>query len=131
MLFSGGISDKEMTSQYGLLDMLKQLTDCGKIKKGDGTMVDNGFLIKEEVEKYGLKLYMPLFAPGPGQMSDSDVKLTRKIARHCVHVERAISRVKKIKIVDHRIEISLFPSINQIWFCCCFLTGFMPLLVQD
>ena len=64
-------------------------------------------------------------------MTASEVASTMKIARHRVHVERAISRAKKFKIVDNRIELSLFPIINQIWFNCCFLTGFMPLLIND
>lgn len=83
-------------------------------------MVDKGFLIREEIERLGLKLFIPHFAPGSGQMSAGDVAMTRKIAKHRVHVERAISRAKKFKIVDNKIELSLFPSINQIWFTCCF-----------
>lgn len=131
MLFSGSISDKEITKQSGLLDMLKMLMESGRIKKGDGVMVDKGFLIREEIENLGLKLYIPPFASSSSQMPAGDVALTKKIAKHRVHVERAISRAKKFKIVDNRIELSLFPSINQIWFCCCFLTGFMPLLIND
>lgn len=131
MLFSGSISDKEITVKSGLLDTLQQLIDSGKIKRGDGIMVDKGFLISEEIEKLGLKLHIPPFASGSGQMPAGGVSLTKKIARHRVHVERAISRAKKFKIVDQRIELSLFPCINQIWSCCCFLTGFMPLLIQD
>lgn len=120
MLFSGSISDKEITTKSGLLDFLQQLMDCGKLKQGDGVMVDKGFLIRGEIEKLGLKLLIPPFAPGSGQMTASDVALTRKIAKHRVHVERAISRAKKFKIIDNRIEASLFHCINQVWFCCCF-----------
>jgi hypothetical protein len=130
MLYSGSISDKELTVQCGLLDMLKNLIDVGRLQKGDGVMVDKGFLIKNEIEELGLKLFIPPFAPGYGQMSPGDVFLTRKIAKHRVHVERAISRVKKFKIVDNRIKMSLFPVVNQIWFNCCFLTGFMPFLIN-
>ena len=130
-LFSGSISDKEISMQGGLYNVLQQLLDAGRLKAGDGVMVDKGFLIKEEIENLGLKLFIPPFAPGVGQMSPAEVSLTKKIAKHRVHVERAISRAKKFKIVDNRIEISLFPSINQIWFCCCFLTGFMPFLIND
>ncbi|XP_053390346.1 uncharacterized protein LOC128553244 [Mercenaria mercenaria] len=131
MLFSGSISDKEITSASGLLEMFQQLLDSGRLKRGDGVMVDKGFLIKDEIEKLGLKLHIPPFAPGSGQLSPGDVALTRKIAAHRVHVERAISRAKKFKIVDNRIDLTLFPCINQIWFCCCFLTGFMPLLITE
>jgi len=131
MLFAGSISDKDITSQSGLLTMLQQLLDNGHLQKGDGVMVDKGFLIASEIEQLGLKLYIPPFASGSSQMSAGDVSLTRKIAKHRVHVERAISRAKKFKIVDNRVELSLFPCINQIWFCCCFLTGFMPYLITE
>lgn len=130
MLFTGGTSDNYITEKSGLLEMMKRLLDCGHLQKGDGVMVDKGFLIKEEIEKLGLELVIPPFASATEQMSPSDVSLTQKIAKHRIHVERAISRVKKFKIVDHRVDISLFPCINQIWFCCCFLTGFMPLLIK-
>ncbi|XP_045174182.2 uncharacterized protein LOC123535566 [Mercenaria mercenaria] len=131
MLFSGSISDKEITSASGLLEMFQQLLDRGRLKRGDGVMVDKGFLIKDEIEKLGLKLHISPFAPGSGQLSPGDVALTRKIAAHRVQVERAISRAKKFKIVDNRIDLTLFPCINQIWFCCCFLTGFMPQLITE
>ncbi|KAL3881638.1 hypothetical protein ACJMK2_028051 [Sinanodonta woodiana] len=131
MLFSGSISDKEITTTCGLLLLLQQLLECGKLKRGDGVMVDKGFLIQHEIEELGLKLVIPPFAPGGGQMSTADVALTKKIATHRVHVERAISRAKKFKIIDNKLDLCLFACVNQIWFCCCFLTGFMPLLIQD
>ena len=130
MLFSGSISDKEITKESGLLSVLEQLLSKGMLKSGDGVMVDKGFPIRNEVEKLGLVLHIPPMAPGEGQMSGGDVQSTKKIAAHRVHVERAISRAKKFKIVDNRIDLSLWPSVNQIWFCCCFLTGFMPYLIQ-
>ncbi|KAL3852059.1 hypothetical protein ACJMK2_015748 [Sinanodonta woodiana] len=131
MLFSGSISDKEITTTCGLLPILQQLLECGKLKRGDGVMVDKGFLIQHEIEELGLKLVIPPFAPGGGQMSAADVALTKKIATHRVHVEQAISRAKKFKIIDNKLDLCLFACVNQIWFCCCFLTGFMPLLIQD
>ena len=58
-------------------------------------MADKGFPIKHELEELGLKLVIPPFAPGSGQMSAPDVALTKKTAAHRVHIERAISRAKK------------------------------------
>jgi len=92
MLFSGSISDKQITKQSGLLKLLKQLLDIGKLKPGDGVMVDKGFLIQEEIKGLGLKLHIPPFAPGCSQMTSADVKETKRIAQHRVHIERAISR---------------------------------------
>ena len=94
-------------------------------------MVDKGFHIKIEIESLGLRLYITPFAPSAGQLTDAEVQQTKKIARHRVHVERAISRMKKFEIVSGRIPLSLFGVVNQVWFVCTFLTGFMPLLIQD
>lgn len=88
-----------VVSPMGLLDMLKQLLDCGRLQKVDGIMVDKGFLIKEETEKLGLELIIPPFASSTEQMSPSDVTLTQKIAKHRIHVERAISRVKNLRLL--------------------------------
>ncbi|KAJ8299946.1 LOW QUALITY PROTEIN: hypothetical protein KUTeg_021465 [Tegillarca granosa] len=131
MLFSGAISDKAISSQSGLFDTMRKMIDCGMLKEGDGVMVDKGFNIREEIEMLGLRLVIPPNAPCEGQMPAADVAMTKKIAAHRVHVERAISRIKKFKILSNRIDLSIFSSINQIWFVCCFLTNFMGLLIRD
>lgn len=130
MLFGGSISDTELTEQSGFLRLLEDLKNDGKLKDGDGIMVDKGFQIQEEVEKLGLKLIIPPFAQRGSQMSPSDIALTENIAKHRVHVKRAIARVKNFKILSHRIDLSHFPYINQIWFVCCFLTNFMDFLIK-
>jgi len=130
MLFSGAISDNQITQQSGFLKLLQDLKMSGKMLDGDGVMADKGFRIESDLQQLGLQLNIPPFASSSGQMKIADVNLTEKIASHRVHVERAISRVKKFKILDNRVDLSLFSSINQIWFVCCFLTNFMPFLIQ-
>lgn len=95
MLYSGSISDKEITLKSALLDLSQQLLDSSKLAKGDSVMIDKGFLIKDEIERLGLKLYITPFATSKSQMPVSDVALTREIAKHPVLVERAISRATK------------------------------------
>ena len=129
-LFSGAISDKSITSQSVFFDTLKTLKENGYLQDGDCVMVDKGFHIQKEVEELGLKLLIPPFATSDGQMSSADVALTKKIARHRVHVERAIARVKIFKIVGNKVDLRLFKSIDQIWFVCSFLTSFMPPLIN-
>ena len=128
MLFSGSISDKEICEKSGLMKQLKLLIEKGKLLPGDGIMVDKGFHIAKEIKEMGLKLWIPPFASAEAQMSAGDVSQTKKIAKHRIIVENAIGRAKSFKILKHTINLSLFPSINQIWFCCCFLTNFMPCL---
>ena len=129
-LFAGAISDKQIFIQSGLQSLLKQLVATEYLKEGDGIMGDKGFDIGKEVEETGLKLNIPPFAKSGCQMAKHDVLLTQKIARHRVHVERAIRRIKSFKILSGRIRLALMSSINQIWFVCSFLTNFMPPCIQ-
>ena len=113
------------------MQTLKDLKDCGKLQDGDGIMVDKGFRIQEEINELGFHLNIPPFSRSGTQMSASEINLTEKIARHRVHVERAIARIKSFKILSSRIDLCLFSCVNQIWFVCCFLTNFMNLLIKQ
>lgn len=55
-------------------------------------------------------------------MTMSDALLTKKTAKHRVHVERAIERIKRFKILSGKFELSIFTLINQIWFVCAMLS---------
>ena len=130
MLFAGSMSDKEIFKQSGFQCLLKHLVETGYLKEGGGIMGDKGFDISKEVEETGLKLNIPPFAMSGCQMPKHDVLLTQKIARHRVHVERAITRIKSFKILSGRIRLALMSSVDQIWYVCSFLTNFMPPCIQ-
>jgi hypothetical protein len=68
MLFSGGISDKDIFVRSKFKEMLGDLLDEGYLLQGDGLMADKGFNIEEEVEKCGLQLNIPPFATIGKQM---------------------------------------------------------------
>lgn len=129
-LYTGSISDQEIFRQCGIKDLLKGLLQCGYLKAGDGLMVDKGFLIEKDVQELGLNLNIPPFAKSHGQMPATDVEMTKKIAKHRVHVERAIAKVKKFKIVSERIPNVRLGNINQIWFVVCMLSNFQPNIIK-
>ncbi|ROI81784.1 hypothetical protein DPX16_22019 [Anabarilius grahami] len=129
-LYTGSISDQELFRQCKIKDLLKDLLQCGYLKIGDGLMVDKGFLIEKDVKELGLELNIPPFAKSNIQMPVPDVEITKKIAKHRVHVERAIAKVKKFKIVSGRIPNSLLGNINQIWFVVCMLSNFQQHIIQ-
>ena len=131
MLFSGDISDEDITAQSGFYNILKDMKKAGKIHEGDGVMAGKGFRIKTEIEQIGLKSNIPPAVPESDEVGVADVNMTEKMAVHSVHVERAVARVKKFKILDERADHCLFSSIDQIWSVCCFLTNFMPVLIPD
>ena len=130
-LFAGAMSDKEIFKKSGFQSTLKNLVNSGYLKYGDGIMADKGFDIRKEVEETGLKLNIPPFAKSGVQMNQHDVCLTQKIAKHRVHVERSIRRIKSFKILSGRIPLSMLSAIDQIWFVCSFLTNFMPPCIRS
>ena len=63
------------------------------------------------------------------QFDESEVIQTQIIAKHRIHVERAIGKVRNLLIFRSKLPISLLGTVNQIWTVCCLLTNFMePLL---
>jgi hypothetical protein len=130
-LFTGSISDQEICDKSGFYEFLQELIKDGFIHENDGIMADKGFRIEKDLQKIGVKLNMPPFASTAQQMSASDVALTRKIAAHRIHVERAINRIKKYKLLSRIIPVALFGHINEIWTVCCILTNFQDILVHE
>ena len=84
-LFSGSISDKELTRQSGILALLEQ---------GDSVMADRGFDIGADLIPLGVKLNIPPFLEGKSQLSEKEMVETRRIASVRIHVEGAMERIK-------------------------------------
>ncbi|XP_046551334.1 uncharacterized protein LOC124261058 [Haliotis rubra] len=114
-LYTGSVSDKEITKQCGILDLLDV---------GDDVMADKGFVIQDLLTPKGAKLIIPPFLREKGQFSRREVKETQEIARLRIHIERAIRRCKEYHIFDSVIPLTLAGSINQVWTVCCLLTNF-------
>ena len=109
-LFTGSISDKVIAKQSGFYETKKQLKEAGYVLDGDAIMADKGVTIHDERKDLGLSLNIPSFAVADKRMSQANLVLTDKIARHHSHVERLISRIKDFKILSHRIAVHLFPQ---------------------
>jgi hypothetical protein len=122
-LYTGSISDIEITKKSGILDLLQP---------GDQVMVDKGFQIEALLEAKQCSVVIPPFLRSDAQFTAEQVTETQKIARLRIHVERAIRRIKEYHIFDGVIPITLAGSINQIWAVCCLLSNFRgPLYYSD
>jgi uncharacterized coiled-coil protein SlyX len=130
-LFTGSISDKALTQQCGFYDLLQKLKQYGYIHDGDAAMVDKGFNIHTELQELGLVINIPPFTASAVQMTAAETALTQKIAKHRVHIERLICKVKTYKLLSHRVPTSLFHCVNQIWSVCCYLTLFQDVFVKE
>ena len=117
-LYTGSISDKDITKQSGILELLE---------KGDDCMADKGFNINDVVEAIGVTLFSD-----KAQFNEEEVENTQSVASVCIHVERAISRIKMYKIITNVVPLSLSGVLNQIWTVCCMLLLFQsPIIDQE
>ncbi|EDO32204.1 predicted protein [Nematostella vectensis] len=85
-LYSGCISDKEITRCSGILDLLEP---------GDSVMADKGFDIETLLRAKRVELNIPPFLEDQRQFTEADVLKTKAIASLRIHVERAIRRIKE------------------------------------
>ena len=118
-LWSGRVSDKEITRKCGVLDLLDD---------GDNVMADRGFDVAD-ILPAGVTLNIPPFKGNRSQLTAQEVEETARIASVRIHVERAIGRVKGYHILDGVMPLTLQPLLNQIFSVCCLLTNFQPFLV--
>ncbi|XP_065060453.1 uncharacterized protein LOC135687738 [Rhopilema esculentum] len=120
-LWSGRVSDKEITLKSGLLSLLDP---------GDNVMADRGFDIAEILPP-GVTLNIPPFKGTRDQLTPEEVEETAHIASVRIHVERAIGRVKTCHILDGVMPLTLSSISDQIFTVCCYLTNFSPVLVRN
>ena len=128
-LYGGSISNKKIVRRSGSLEILKQKLQSSEILPGDTIMADKGFDIDEELKELGLCLNIPPYLKEKNCFSESDVIRTQTIAMQRIHVERAISKIKRFRILHSVIPIALMGTINQIWTVICLLSNFQnPIL---
>lgn len=121
-LYTGSISDKEITRCSGILDLLEPR---------DSVMADKGFDIEALLNTHGVGLNIPPFLQARGQFTMEQVVETKTIAKLRIHVERAIRRIKEFHIFDSDVPLNLVGSINQIYTIVCLLTNFQgPLIMK-
>ena len=111
-LYNGSISDQEIVKRSGFLN--QQFWD-----KGDSVMADRGFTIEEDLKPLGVSLNIPAFLEGRDQLSEDEVKESQSIASVRIHVERAIQRIKRFKLIRNEIRLTLHGSVNQVWTVAC------------
>ncbi|KAL5022768.1 hypothetical protein ScPMuIL_001923 [Solemya velum] len=88
-LWGGGISDKQITKQSGLIELCES---------GDAIMADKGFLISDLTTPRGVKLIIPPFKKAHKAFSAREVQNTREIANARIHVERQMERIKILEL---------------------------------
>ena len=121
-LYTGCMSDVEITKLSGILDLLEP---------GDDVMADKGFTLKKMLDDRGVTLNIPPFLSSKRQFTPEEVKETEQIAKLRIHVERLNRRVKENHLFDIPIPMTLAGSANQLWTVACLLAIFNGPLVQS
>ena len=121
-LYERSISDKEIVKSSGILN--KNIWG-----DNDSIMADRGFTIQNELAPLSVELNIPSFLGGRAQLTEAEVKETQTIASVRIHVERAITRIKKFKVLND-IPLTLHGSVNHIWTVSCILCNFLSPLIQ-
>ena len=119
-LWDGTISDKQLTKNCGILEMLES---------GDQIMADKGFLISDLTVEKGVELVIPPLKNK--KFMRTEIEETRRIANLRIYVEMAIARVKNFKILQGVMPITLSQQASQIWKICAALTNLQPRLVKS
>lgn len=120
-LYTGCMSDVEVTKLSGLLDLLEP---------GDDVMADKGFTIRKLLSEKGVTLNIPEFLSNKRQFTVSEIEHTEQVAKLRIHIERMNRRIKEFHLFDTPIPLSLAGSANQLWTVACMLALFKGPLVQ-
>jgi len=121
-LYGGHVSDKALTANCGLIELLEAV---------DVVMADKGFDIQDLLVAKKVILNIPLFLREKEQLSLAEEAETRCIASVCIHVETAIEHIKNYRILQGVVPLFLHEQLDHIWFICCMLTNFLPVLVEQ
>ena len=95
-------------------------------------MADKGFDIQNDLKKLDLKLNIPPYLKDKVGFEEDDVVKTQTMARHRIHVERAICKIRRFRIFHSIIPATImFGSINQIWSVACLISNFRTQCLPD
>lgn len=120
-LYSGCMSDIEITKRSGLLDLMEH---------GDEIMADKGFVLDKLLKGTGVSVVTPHFLCSDGQFTSSQIADNQKIASLRIHVERHIKRVKEYRLLQSTVPLSIAGSVNQLWTIANILTLFRRPLIK-
>ena len=114
-LWLGSISDQQITQLTNFLDLMEP---------HDAIMADKGFDITQLTTPWYIDLIYHPKRDKNRKLTSDEIILTRRIARHRIHVERYMGLVKKYRILTNGLSETSKP--NEIWKICNALTLFAP-----
>lgn len=120
-VYEGSKSDREIVIDSKMVEYLEP---------GDLVIADRGFLIKDILQKQQVTLNIPPFLGNRKALTPQEEILTKRIARVRIHVERAIERMKKFRIIGCTMSLSLKPVATQLVKIIGLLVNYQDPLVK-
>ncbi|KAG8181591.1 hypothetical protein JTE90_013553 [Oedothorax gibbosus] len=114
-LWGDSISDEEIFKG----SVLPQL-----LEKGDVVIADGEFKIEDELKEIGVGLIRPVFLKDGIQFRTLEGTEKKGVSSLRVHIERAISRIKKFKYFDDALSYSPLHNLNEAFYITAFLSNF-------
>ena len=109
-----------MTQRSGFLDLLEY---------DNQVLADRGFPVADDIANHNGTLVIPAFTKVKDQLSQKEIEHSRQIARVRIHVECAIGRIKRLRIVSTTMQMNMVPNFDNITTICSALTNLLPKLV--
>jgi hypothetical protein len=119
-LYSGSISDKQLTKECGFIEQLNP---------GDVIMADKGFNVQDLFVLKHVRLLAPPIM-SKGKVSAKATTLMRRIAKSRVHVERMIRKLKCFQLIRVVIPLTLKPYASSIIRVCACLVNLSPTIID-
>ena len=104
-LLEGSIDDVTLFNQCGLMNYIY----CG-----NSLLVDKGFTIQDLVLAQQARVFIAPFLGKQDSFTKEEVILTKRIGKARTHVEHFNERLKKFRLLDRTIPLSLVPIASQI-----------------
>ena len=83
-------------------------------------------LIKKKVQNWTVHHLKP-----NANLQKKKYKNTRRIASARIHMERKMEQIKKFRLLQGIIPLTLAPIANELFFVCAALTNLLPPLVNQ
>ena len=117
----GSISDVDIFEQCGILQ---------HVNLKDSFLVDNGFTVQHLLLPKQATIFIPPFLGKREKFTKEEVMLTKRIAKARIHIERFNERLKKFRLLDRIIPLSLVPLASQLVYVGCMLINFQEFLCK-
>ena len=119
--YGGRASDKFMTRDTGFYDLFE---------RDDEEMADRGFQIQEDLLLHFCRLVIPPGARVKSQMTKSEVKKTKEVAKFPIYIGKAINRIKFFRILNGTIPVIMIQHVDDTILTLAALGNLKPRLIK-